>query len=717
MKKNEKKNIDKPTMHIFHERVINGLRPEFDPKDPVKEDIKILIEKCWSKDEKKRPTFQELFQMLSLYYSSSWIKDKNGNICDNQKYCLDDVNIDDLYSYIDKIIISSELKENKEEELLKIEEIFQQIFASSPNNIAIDNDLPEEYKDIIESIKKKFPSDKNILSISRDLKTKKINDALKNFSFSMNIQKIKTIFKETNLFNYKGVFELFSFYAFYNFVPIYIKLADSKEYVFLPLLNLLNHVIQIRSNNFDHSKYRLIAISCFITIINVAVENNTIENYYDIAQEVTNFFVKNNNLPIHSDEIIKTLSYKIFRQSNENEEQQDNLIKKIIFISSQNPGIFGEGVINSIIQLKKNSIIGLNPLCLRLFLHFSNYLKINNFLSIMSILIVNTLTNVASPSNLKIYEDDESKNDNENKNDENKDDENEFLKNHYIFIHNDEFKFIFPDDLYLINKVTNSNLEVRIITQDLYNLIDPELEAIVIIIEKIINLKKVYAQNFISESLRNLHVIELNLNSKENESFKSSENIYFKQCSLVFYLISSILKKFSDITLNEEIISTLNNKQIFNPRITYFTPNSNFKIINSLRDFIFKLLLDKQPQLFVDIVRLQIIYPDLFRESLCRLVSLYNKENTNENFSYLADVLIESLVFYRINSSSKISDNDYLILSIRKMLFKYLCSYLSNDAKLIKAFDSQAFTKNFFILLIEPPIRQNFLEKFKHFIF
>lgn len=45
-------------------RVINGDRPEFPPDCPCPPMLKLLIERCWSKDPKERPTFDFICKHL-----------------------------------------------------------------------------------------------------------------------------------------------------------------------------------------------------------------------------------------------------------------------------------------------------------------------------------------------------------------------------------------------------------------------------------------------------------------------------------------------------------------------------------------------------------------------------------------------------------------------------------------------------------------------------
>ncbi|KAK8871627.1 hypothetical protein M9Y10_007362 [Tritrichomonas musculus] len=73
-------------------------RPKFTV--PVKQKIRQLIEQCWAKDPKDRPTFEEIYNRLSRN-----IEESVYNVFESgdNEYYLDDVDTDDILMYIDKI--------------------------------------------------------------------------------------------------------------------------------------------------------------------------------------------------------------------------------------------------------------------------------------------------------------------------------------------------------------------------------------------------------------------------------------------------------------------------------------------------------------------------------------------------------------------------------------------------------------------------------------
>ncbi|KAK8838437.1 hypothetical protein M9Y10_033064 [Tritrichomonas musculus] len=104
------------------QRVLKGLRPKID--FPMKKGLQRMIEKCWSEDPKERPTFDEIFKKLSLsnedyilefegnYEEPKIMSDEDDDDEDNEedemsgmsrKYCLEDVDTDELLDYVDEI--------------------------------------------------------------------------------------------------------------------------------------------------------------------------------------------------------------------------------------------------------------------------------------------------------------------------------------------------------------------------------------------------------------------------------------------------------------------------------------------------------------------------------------------------------------------------------------------------------------------------------------
>ena len=101
----------------FLMKVMSGERPQF--PGPIKPGLKKLIEDCWSQDPEKRPDFHTIFHKLSLYHvaddaanidngSNATTENEEG---DKFQYCLDDVDQDRLYDYVESIAPLTKTKE------------------------------------------------------------------------------------------------------------------------------------------------------------------------------------------------------------------------------------------------------------------------------------------------------------------------------------------------------------------------------------------------------------------------------------------------------------------------------------------------------------------------------------------------------------------------------------------------------------------------------
>ena len=105
---------NKITIFTLKKKVSEGYRPVIE-EGSIKKSLQLLIEKCWSENPSERPTFSELFKKLSLcnedYFSEleentfepTIIDDDDDDHEFNKKYCLDDVNYDELFEYIDEV--------------------------------------------------------------------------------------------------------------------------------------------------------------------------------------------------------------------------------------------------------------------------------------------------------------------------------------------------------------------------------------------------------------------------------------------------------------------------------------------------------------------------------------------------------------------------------------------------------------------------------------
>ncbi|KAK8838288.1 hypothetical protein M9Y10_035711 [Tritrichomonas musculus] len=298
---------------------------------------------------------------------------------------------------------------------------------------------------------------------------------------------------------------------------------------------------------------------------------------------------------------------------------------------------------------------------------------------------------------------------NENKRESTKLSENQNLKK---FIACDDFFYFHPPfDLYQIDKVFSLGTEPSFDVKELMNFIPQEMLPVVLTIEQIITKDEKNAESFILEIMEAFKFNNDNLESDSVETF-------YDQCVIVFYLMNSIMSHFPNLTIqtsNEKIFSGLVIKNIFDPNITYFTQNSYFEIVNSLRHFTFHFLLINDQMLLNIILQDISVYPDLLWESVFRLI-LIEKEDKNLNFSSIVDTLITDLLTYRLNSNQCITNEINFYLFIRKTLLTFFETFFTNENVIKQIFSSQIFLDSFLTLLYEPPIREKLIDYFTKYL-
>ena len=144
----------KITEYKFNNQVVQeNFRPIFD--FPVKDSIKNLIKRCWSKNSNERPTFEELFNKLA-FNDENWIIDvyegnENENEYDISKYFLDGVNSEEIFEYVEYIQDTTPFEElKKENEHMKTQ--IQEENIKSTDQIKKLNNIILEQKDKIKEI-------------------------------------------------------------------------------------------------------------------------------------------------------------------------------------------------------------------------------------------------------------------------------------------------------------------------------------------------------------------------------------------------------------------------------------------------------------------------------------------------------------------------------------------------------------------------------------
>ncbi|KAK8843178.1 hypothetical protein M9Y10_025375 [Tritrichomonas musculus] len=107
----------KMTPFQFTSKVVHdNYRPNFTV--PIKDSLQNLIEKCWSNDPKERPNFEEIFNKLAFNVEES-INDILGD--DEHSYYLEDVDIEEILSYVDEIM------ENENDKKVPTDILIQQL--------------------------------------------------------------------------------------------------------------------------------------------------------------------------------------------------------------------------------------------------------------------------------------------------------------------------------------------------------------------------------------------------------------------------------------------------------------------------------------------------------------------------------------------------------------------------------------------------------------
>lgn len=96
----------------FCTNIKNGMRPKFEK--PIKKSIQNLIEKCWDNDPNKRPSFSMIYKMLAFNFDEG---EENRNDDDENKYYLENVNIDKFIEYLK--IIDDDFKKYSDENDIK----------------------------------------------------------------------------------------------------------------------------------------------------------------------------------------------------------------------------------------------------------------------------------------------------------------------------------------------------------------------------------------------------------------------------------------------------------------------------------------------------------------------------------------------------------------------------------------------------------------------
>ena len=128
----------------FQNNVINNnYRPKF--TFPIKKTLQELIIQCWSHNPEDRPSFDEIFEKLC-----------------NDDYLLDDVDIDELRSYITDINDPTDTMEELLGKIKKIENDMKKLKKQNEEEIKKKDQEIEELKKVNQQIREQYEKAKNL---------------------------------------------------------------------------------------------------------------------------------------------------------------------------------------------------------------------------------------------------------------------------------------------------------------------------------------------------------------------------------------------------------------------------------------------------------------------------------------------------------------------------------------------------------------------------
>lgn len=134
----------KMTQFQLKNKIVNGLRPTFNT--PIKEGLKNMIQQCLLQNPNERPTFNELFNKLSLSQPEELLTED-----DEEKYLLDDIDLDEFVEYIEEITEDTDIS-NK---LMSIEKAHKEEINSLKETIRSQSNEIKILRNEITSLKSK----------------------------------------------------------------------------------------------------------------------------------------------------------------------------------------------------------------------------------------------------------------------------------------------------------------------------------------------------------------------------------------------------------------------------------------------------------------------------------------------------------------------------------------------------------------------------------
>lgn len=213
-------------------------------------------------------------------------------------------------------------------------------------------------------------------------------------------------------------------------------------------------------------------------------------------------------------------------------------------------------------------------------------------------------------------------------------------------------------------------------------------------IDSIQKIEKIFLNNsplyFISS------LVKRYIDYSTKEIYQESNNSIIEVTAITLYFIKRAK------LLHIESKELLNNKYILEPSFTIYTPCKNFEKLNTLRNFLFKLILNEQ-SFFVERLLLNMIeYPNLLAESIQRLFFI-KKEIIYEKLPTITNVLLETLIHFRVYNA------DDIIIQLRTSALSFLVDVIFKAENKSFIFQDKKKIKRFIILLTETSIRKHFL--------
>lgn len=225
--------------------------------------------------------------------------------------------------------------------------------------------------------------------------------------------------------------------------------------------------------------------------------------------------------------------------------------------------------------------------------------------------------------------------------------------------------------------------------------------------------KNIFSQDYLKilDSLLNIYKYAL-----DNSYYQAFFDIIGKQVKKnnetllisFLYILSNIEVNF---TLSENVCSILFNLNFFNPNVTVFYKNSDFDVINEIRNVIIKVIFKHNPEFMDTIFNDCKENPFLFSELLIR--SLNYDISSLFTAQFLNNFLLVDLSFRQIYTVIK-EDRKKLILAARTSLYFFLFELLKIPSLPFKSFKMKKMSDDIFAIVSEKSFKNKFFKDFKN---